>query len=52
VALLASFLFGGRGYHRLTIDPAAANTQAIWCYTKAARRPGEVRPGVQAFRRQ
>lgn len=39
VALLARFLFEQRGHHRLTIDPAAANTQAIRCYTKAGFRP-------------
>ena len=39
VTLLAGFLFQARGHHRLTIDPAAANTQAIRCYTKAGFRP-------------
>ena len=39
VALLAGFLFGSRGHHRLTIDPAAANDRAIRCYTKAGFRP-------------
>lgn len=39
VALLAAFLLQARGHHRLTIDPAAANTQAIRCYTKAGFRP-------------
>jgi aminoglycoside 6'-N-acetyltransferase len=39
VTLLAGFLFRARGHHRLTIDPAAANAQAIRCYTKAGFRP-------------
>jgi len=39
VTLLAGFLFRARGHHRLTIDPAAANEQAIRCYTKAGFRP-------------
>jgi aminoglycoside 6'-N-acetyltransferase len=32
-------LFEERGHHRITIDPAAANTAAIRCYTKAGFRP-------------
>ncbi len=39
VTLLAGFLFQARGHHRLTIDPAAANTEAIRCYTKVGFRP-------------
>jgi aminoglycoside 6'-N-acetyltransferase len=39
VALLARYLFGQRGHHRLTIDPAAANHGAIRCYQKAGFRP-------------
>jgi aminoglycoside 6'-N-acetyltransferase len=39
VTLLAGFLFQARGHHRLTIDPAAANTPAIRCYKKAGFRP-------------
>ena len=39
VGLLAQFLFEQRGHHRLTIDPAAANAQAIRCYTKVGFRP-------------
>ena len=39
VTLLARFLFEQRGHHRLTIDPAAANAQAIRCYTKVGFRP-------------
>jgi aminoglycoside 6'-N-acetyltransferase len=37
--LLARFLFDQRGHHRITIDPAAANQQAIRCYQKAGFRP-------------
>jgi aminoglycoside 6'-N-acetyltransferase len=36
---LAGFLFGRRGHHRITIDPAAANQRAIRCYQKAGFRP-------------
>jgi aminoglycoside 6'-N-acetyltransferase len=39
VALLAGFLFEQRGHHRITIDPAAANHQAIRCYAKVGFRP-------------
>ena len=39
VWLLARFLFEQRGHHRITIDPAAANAQAIRCYTKVGFRP-------------
>jgi aminoglycoside 6'-N-acetyltransferase len=39
VGLLARFLFEQRGHHRLTIDPAAANAQAIRCYAKVGFRP-------------
>jgi len=39
VALLAGYLFGQRGHHRITIDPAAANSRAIRCYTGAGFRP-------------
>jgi aminoglycoside 6'-N-acetyltransferase len=38
-AVLARYLFGQRGHHRITIDPAAANAQAIRCYTKVGFRP-------------
>jgi aminoglycoside 6'-N-acetyltransferase len=34
IGLLARFLFERRGHHRITIDPAAANQQAIRCYQK------------------
>jgi aminoglycoside 6'-N-acetyltransferase len=39
VGLLARFLFGQRGHHRITIDPAAANSQAIRSYAKVGFRP-------------
>jgi aminoglycoside 6'-N-acetyltransferase len=39
VALLARYLFEQRGHHRLTIDPAAANEQAIRSYTAVGFRP-------------
>jgi aminoglycoside 6'-N-acetyltransferase len=39
VGLLARFLFEQRGHHRITIDPAAANVQAIRSYTKVGFQP-------------
>jgi aminoglycoside 6'-N-acetyltransferase len=42
VATLARHLFTARGHHRVTIDPAAANTNAIRAY----RRVGFVPVGV------
>jgi aminoglycoside 6'-N-acetyltransferase len=39
VARLARWLVEVRGHHRLTIDPAAANTVAIRCYAKVGFRP-------------
>lgn len=39
VTLLADWLLDQRGHHRLTIDPAAANEQAIRCYAAAGFRP-------------
>ena len=39
IALLAGWLFGPRGHHRITIDPAAANEQAIRCYAAVGFRP-------------
>ena len=39
VAVLAAYLVDKRGHHRLTIDPAAANTAAIRCYGKVGFRP-------------
>jgi aminoglycoside 6'-N-acetyltransferase len=38
VAVLARHLFDERGHHRLTIDPAAANTRAIQAYEKIGFR--------------
>jgi aminoglycoside 6'-N-acetyltransferase len=37
--LLARHLFEERGHHRLTIDPAAANTRAIRAYERVGFRP-------------
>jgi aminoglycoside 6'-N-acetyltransferase len=41
--VLATYLIDDFGHHRLTIDPAAANTAAntaaIHCYTKVGFRP-------------
>ena len=39
VGLLARYLCGPRGHHRITIDPAAANERAIRCYAKVGFRP-------------
>lgn len=39
VRALARWLCTERGHHRITIDPAAANTPAIRCYEKAGFRP-------------
>ncbi len=39
LALLARHLFDERGHHRLTIDPAVANTRAIRSYEKVGFRP-------------
>jgi len=39
IALVLDHLIGARGHHRVTIDPAAANTAAIACYAKAGFRP-------------
>ncbi|MBJ7608258.1 MAG: GNAT family N-acetyltransferase [Candidatus Dormibacteraeota bacterium] len=36
---LARYLFEQRGHHRLTIDPAAANTRAIAAYSKVGFKP-------------
>ncbi|MGI5341699.1 aminoglycoside 6'-N-acetyltransferase [Streptomyces sp. CA-181903] len=36
---LARWLIGERGHHRLTIDPLAANTAAVRCYTRLGFRP-------------
>ena len=39
VRTLARHLIGDRGFHRLVIDPAAANAAAIACYLKVGFRP-------------
>jgi aminoglycoside 6'-N-acetyltransferase len=39
VRRVADLLFDERGHHRVTIDPAAANAQAIKAYTKIGFRP-------------
>jgi aminoglycoside 6'-N-acetyltransferase len=39
VRVLARYLIGERGHHRLTIDPAADNTAAIRAYEKVGFRP-------------
>ncbi|MEU1087284.1 aminoglycoside 6'-N-acetyltransferase [Streptomyces sp. NPDC005576] len=39
VRALARWLVRERGHHRLTIDPAAANTAAIRCYAKVGFKP-------------
>jgi aminoglycoside 6'-N-acetyltransferase len=37
--LLIEWLIGSRGHHRITIDPALANTRAIHAYRKVGFRP-------------
>ncbi|GAA0416840.1 GNAT family protein [Streptomyces luteireticuli] len=39
IRALARWLIGTRGHHRLTIDPAAANTAAIRSYAKVGFKP-------------
>jgi aminoglycoside 6'-N-acetyltransferase len=39
VRRIATLLIHERGHHRITIDPAAANAQAIKAYTKVGFRP-------------
>jgi len=39
ITSLVDHLFGERGHHRLTIDPAASNVPAIECYTKVGFQP-------------
>ncbi|MBT2214106.1 MULTISPECIES: aminoglycoside 6'-N-acetyltransferase [Actinomadura] len=39
VRTLARWLIRDRGHHRITIDPAVANTVAIRCYTKVGFKP-------------
>jgi aminoglycoside 6'-N-acetyltransferase len=44
VRTLARYLIEERGHHRLTIDPALANTRAIHCYERVGfRRVGVLR---------
>lgn len=44
VRTVARHLFDGRGHHRVTIDPAAANERAIRCYERVGfRRVGIMR---------
>jgi aminoglycoside 6'-N-acetyltransferase len=38
IRLVARYLFETRGHHRLTIDPAAANTRAIRAYERVGFR--------------
>lgn len=39
VGLMVRFLVDQRRHHRLTIDPAAANTRAVRCYERVGFRP-------------
>jgi aminoglycoside 6'-N-acetyltransferase len=39
IRVLARHLFGERGHHRLTIDPAVANERAIRAYARVGFRP-------------
>ena len=39
VRTVARWLFGERGHHRITIDPAAHNAVAIRCYERVGFRP-------------
>jgi aminoglycoside 6'-N-acetyltransferase len=39
IRLLAGYLFEARGHHRLTIDPAAANRNAIRAYESVGFKP-------------
>jgi aminoglycoside 6'-N-acetyltransferase len=52
VGLLARFLFERRGHHRITIDPAAANHQAIRSYTKVGFRPVGIMRQYERHRRE
>lgn len=47
VRLLAGFLVGELGHHRLVIDPAADNHAAINCYRKVGFRPVGVMRGYE-----
>jgi aminoglycoside 6'-N-acetyltransferase len=44
---MAAFLFDERGHHRITIDPAAANSRAIATYEKVGFRPVGVMRGYE-----
>jgi aminoglycoside 6'-N-acetyltransferase len=39
IRVLARYLFEARGHHRITIDPAAANENAIRAYERVGFRP-------------
>jgi aminoglycoside 6'-N-acetyltransferase len=39
IGLVVAHLFGERGHHRITIDPAAGNQRAIRCYSGVGFRP-------------
>ena len=39
IRLVVEYLLHERGHHRLTIDPAAHNSAAVACYTKAGFKP-------------
>jgi RimJ/RimL family protein N-acetyltransferase len=39
IGLVVEHLIATLGHHRITIDPAAANTAAVGCYTRAGFRP-------------
>jgi aminoglycoside 6'-N-acetyltransferase len=39
ILTVARWLFGARGHHRLTIDPAASNARAIRAYERVGFRP-------------
>ena len=47
IRAVAIHLIEDRGHHRLTIDPAAANTRAIAAYAKLGFRPVGVMRGYQ-----
>ena len=47
VRRMAAFLFDERGHHRITIDPAAANSRAIATYEKVGFRPVGVMRGYE-----
>jgi aminoglycoside 6'-N-acetyltransferase len=43
IRTLARYLFDARGHHRIEIDPATDNEQAIRCYTRVGFRPIGIR---------